>query len=74
MTISPVAEQGIDLAQARRCIESWCKCRLQHPGPEGGTGSVDPAHIGSLAARLEAKPDLAAAVSRILTQLVRDMP
>lgn len=65
-----LAEEGIDLGQARECIETWCRCQLGQGGRRDGTASVGPKRLADLARALDAQPDLAAAVSTILGRLV----
>ncbi len=67
-----LAEEGIDLGQARQCIKAWCRCRLGQRGQRDVAGSVAPERLADLARAFDAQPDLAAAVSTVLARLVRD--
>ena len=67
-----LAEQGIDLKQARECIEAWCKCRL------GGDSERKPAandfarRDARIAKDLKTNPALVATVRNVLSQLLAD--
>lgn len=67
-----LAKEGIDLGQARQCIEVWCRCKLGHGGRRDGADSVAPENLVGLARALDAQPELAAAVSTVLARLVGD--
>lgn len=62
-------EQGIDLAQARECIDEWCRCRLKQPQERGVFQGLSPSLIDSLASDLRTQPELVAALNTVLQRL-----
>lgn len=67
-----LAEEGIDLDQARKCIETWCRCRLSQDSRGNVSSRTDELRIATLATSLNEQPELAEAVSLILSKLVGD--